>query len=283
LRKLDQFRLAAPAAAVAVAALLASGCGGGNDTEPAKAAITYTKAGKFELPKSIDGGLVDLTLTNQDKAPHAAQLVRIEDGHTTQEALKFLAANSDKTPEWIRAEGGPSAGPAGTASATVDLPEGKYVVTDLGGPGSTGPPATAELTVKSGESGDLPSSDIEVTGAENGKDKYSWDVSGDLKSGTNHLTFKSEGDEAIHFLGAFKINGKHSDAEIAKALESGGPPPYVDQSTFTNTTILDGGKSQVTDLTLSKPGTYVLFCPLTDRDGGKPHFAEGMIKQVTVG
>ena len=131
----------------------------------AKAAITYTKAGKFQLPKSIDGGLVDLTLTNQDKAPHAAQLVRIEGGHTTQEALKFLAANSDKTPDWIRAEGGPSAGPAGSASATVDLPAGNYVVTDLGGPGSSGPPATAELTVKSGDSGDLPSTDVTVTGA----------------------------------------------------------------------------------------------------------------------
>jgi hypothetical protein len=278
LRKLHLIGLLAALAAATVVA----GCGGGSSSsEPAKVSLTY-KDGKFDVPKSIDGGLVEVTLKNQDKAPHAAQLVQVTGGHSTTEAIKFLSSNSDKTPEWIRGEGGPSAGPSASGTATVNLPAGQYIVTDLGGPGSSGPPASAPLKVNGGSEGDLPSTDTTVTGQEKGKDKYAWNVDGDLKSGQNQLTFKSEGDEAIHLLGAFRINGKHSDAEIAKALEGGGPPPYVDQSTFTNTTILDGGKSQVTDLNLAKPGTYVLFCPLTDRDGGKPHFAEGMITQVTV-
>ena len=46
---------------------------------------------------------------------------------------------------------------------------------------------------------------------------------------------------------------------------------------------VDGGKSLSAVLTFSKPGTYLLFCPLKDRDGGKPHFLEGMIKKVTIG
>jgi hypothetical protein len=45
---------------------------------------------------------------------------------------------------------------------------------------------------------------------------------------------------------------------------------------------LDSGKSLTTQLTLSKPGTYLLFCPLIDRDGGKPHFAEGLLTTITV-
>jgi hypothetical protein len=278
---LRKLHLIGPLVLLAIVATAIAGCGGGGSDKAATASITY-KDGKFQLPKSIEGGLVDLTLKNQDKAPHAAQLVLVQGGHSTQEAIKFLSANSDKTPDWIRAEGGPTAGPSGTSTATVNLPAGTYVVTDLGGPGSSGPPATAELKVNGGSEGDLPSTDVTVTAAEKGKDKYGWDVSGDLKKGTNQITFDSQGKEAIHFVGAFRINGKHSDAEIAKALESGGPPPYVDQSTFTNTTILDGGTSQVTDLSLAKPGTYVLFCPLTDRDGGKPHFAEGMLTQISV-
>jgi len=37
-----------------------------------------------------------------------------------------------------------------------------------------------------------------------------------------------------------------------------------------------------TSLTLTA-GQYVVFCPLTDRNGGKPHFLQGMLKTVTVG
>jgi hypothetical protein len=272
-------------AAVLVAAALVAGCGSSSSSSSsaAKASVTYTKAGKFTVPKTISGGLVEVSLKNQDtKAPHTAQLVQVTGGHSTQDAIKFLSANSNKTPDWIRAQGGPSAAPGQTAKATVNLPNGTYVISDLGGPGSSGPPATASVKVSGGSQGSLPSTDTTVTGAEKGKDKYAWDVAGNLKTGDNQITFKAEGKKAIHLLGAFRINGKHSNGEIVKALEGGGPPPYVDQQSFTTTSILDGGLSQVTDLHLTKPGTYVLFCPLTDRDGGKPHFAEGMLTQVTV-
>jgi hypothetical protein len=56
----------------------------------------------------------------------------------------------------------------------------------------------------------------------------------------------------------------------------------VDQASRVDTAALDGGKSLTTALTLT-PGQYVVFCPLTDRDGGKPHFLEGMLKKVTIG
>jgi hypothetical protein len=38
----------------------------------------------------------------------------------------------------------------------------------------------------------------------------------------------------------------------------------------------------VTKLELSKPGRYVLFCPLTDREGGKSHDQEGLLTTVEV-
>lgn len=61
-----------------------------------------------------------------------------------------------------------------------------------------------------------------------------------------------------------------------------GPPPF-DFKNGVNTAGPDGGTEEVTDLELRKPGRYALVCFFTDRDGkGKPHFAEGMLKQVDV-
>ena len=67
-----------------------------------------------------------------------------------------------------------------------------------------------------------------------------------------------------------------------KALKSNAPPPFGDPSSFTTTAVLDGGLAQTTPLKFTKPGKYVLFCPLSDRDGGKPHFEQGLVTTVDV-
>lgn len=270
------------AAALAGAVLVATGCGSSSDSSASKLSLKITESGQkvtIDAPKSVKGGLVDLQVTNGGKQPHAVQLARIEGKHTAAEAAKVIGSNSDVTPDWLRAEGGTSTVEGGKAgTATLNLVAGKYVAVDL----QSGPSAApAEFTVKDGSEGDLPSTDATVTGVENGKDSYSWEADG-LKAGTNTITFKAEGDEALHFVGAFRITGKHSEADVKKALGGGRPPSWVDQASFTNTAVLDGGLSQVTDLTLKQPGTWVLFCPLTDREGGKPHFLEGMLKEVQV-
>lgn len=71
--------------------------------------------------------------------------------------------------------------------------------------------------------------------------------------------------------------------DSGKDLASNGPPPsYVDVNEAQQTAILDGGASQTTTLDLKKPGQYIFFCPLSDRDGCKPHFEEGLLKVETV-
>jgi hypothetical protein len=139
--------------------------------------------------------------------------------------------------------------------------------------------------VTAGTTGPLPSAPTTVKAAETGKDKFAWQLSGTpLKVGTNTISFDSGGKLALHFVGVFKLKGNVPKAQIIKGLKANGPPPaFVDQNSFFNTAVLDGGKAENTQLALrSGPGTYVLFCPLTDRDGGKPHFEEGLLKTVTV-
>lgn len=276
-------------ASVAVAGLAAlGGCGGGGGSDASKLSLSISEQGKsasFKVPKSAQGGLVDVSFKNDGAAPHGVQFVQYTGSHTSDDVLKQLGTNSPKTPEWIRGLGGVPSVPGGkSASATLNLPAGNYVVIDaasLGGP-SSGPPATAAMKFTSGDTGDLPGTDATVTAADKGKDKYAWDISG-LKSGSNQVTFDSEGSDALHLIAAVPLKGKAPPtAQIVKDLGSNGPPPsYVDAQNFQSTPILDGGKSQTLTIDL-KPGKYLFFCPITDRDGGKPHFEEGLIKTVTV-
>jgi len=269
------------------AALALGACGSSSKSSQSntlKVSISDSgQTAQLALPSSTKGGLTKVSLTNNGKAPHTLQLVRVEGGHTTSEAYKIVNGNSNTSPSWLRAEGGVSStAPGQTNSATLTLPAGKYLVTELGGPGSNGPAPQAEMNVTSGSSGNLPSAPATVTAAAPAKDKYQWQISG-LHAGHNELTFKSEGPNALHFLGAVRIKpGQNpSLAEIQKSFAANGPPPFADLTSFAETAILDGGKSQVTSLDL-KPGTYVFFCPLTDRDGGKPHTAEGLLTKYTI-
>ncbi len=99
-------------------------------------------------------------------------------------------------------------------------------------------------------------------------------------AGNNTVTFNSKGKEAVHLIFAVPVKGKAPPLnQIKKDLASHGPPPpYVDAKNAQSTAILDGGTSQTTSLDLKKPGKYIFFCPLSDRDGGKPHFEEGLLK-----
>jgi len=280
-------RLALGACAATVVAALAA-CGS-SSTKPSKLSLSISEQGKaasFKTPKSTKGGLVDLSFQNNGKGPHGVQFVQYTGGHTAADVLKTVASGSNKTPSWIKGNGGTPAVAGGqTGTVTLNLPAGNYVLIDsaaLAGP-SSGPPTTAQMKVTSGDTGDLPSTVATVDANHTGKDKYAWNISG-LKAGSNQVTFNSKGNDALHLIGAIPVKGKAPSlakirSDFAK-LGSGPPPPYVGGAPET-TAILDGGESQTLTLDL-KPGQYIFFCPLTDRDGGKSHDQEGLLKTVTV-
>jgi hypothetical protein len=259
---------------------------------PTQASLSITAAEKgkksnITAPASTSGGIVTVTLKNSGKAPHEAQLVRLAKGRTIADVKKVI--NSPKIPTWAHLEGGVAATrPGQSGTSTVSLAAGNYVIVDNAagaGPGGGGlPPAVKALKVTGGAGGSLPGTGTTVTAASPAKDKYKWDINGALKPGDNRITFVSKGDpEAIHFIIAVRLKGKPTDAQIKKGLKSNGKPPaFLDQSTFTSTSILDSGRSEVTSLALRKPGEYLLFCPLTDKDGGKQHDQEGLVTRVNV-
>lgn len=290
-------------AVMLIAVLGIGGCGGSSKSKTSTAASSSPSASsggtlalsiaesgatsKYSGPASVAGGLLTLKLTNNGKAPHGAQLIRIVGSHTIEQALRTIGERSGKTPNWLHAEGGiGSAAPASTASATLDLTPGNYAIADAAAAesGQKGPPAFAALTVTAAQSSAaLTPSATTITAANPSKDHYKWQISGPLKTGENEVTFSSKGSNALHEVTAIRITGNPSTAQILKDLSSNGPPPsYVDQSAQAQTAVLDGGKSLITHLTFPKAGKYLLFCHLTDRDGGKPHFKEGLLTTITV-
>src|SRR4051795_11996166 len=145
-------------------------------SKPATLAVTAAESGKtskLTAPASVSGGIVTVTLKNSGKAPHEAQLVRLDPGHTAADVKKVLS--SPKIPTWAHLEGGASPTPPGqTGSATLSLTPGNYVIVDnagSGGPGGGGPaPAVNALKVTGGAKGSLPSTETTVTAASPAKD-----------------------------------------------------------------------------------------------------------------
>jgi hypothetical protein len=278
-------------AAVAAGTLAIAGCGGGGSDEPTKADVKVTENGKGDysvsFPSEITGGAVDLTLDNtKNRAPHDAQLIQLGEGHTYQEASWII--NSDRPqeiPDWIKAYGGVGqTNPGETGTATVDLDEGHYALVDDAENGAKEPPHT-EFDVKDTNDADLPDTDATVTAATTDSDdpahEYEWKDEG-LKAGENTITFDSQGDKALHILIAAPIKGNATIEQVGQDLDSNGPPRSIDFEKAVQTSVIDGGKKQVTNLNL-QAGRYAFICFLPDRDEpDKPHFKEGLLKEVTI-
>jgi len=264
--------------------------------EPISFQITATAEGAkqkaLEFPTSIKAGLVEITLRNEDKAPRSAQIIRVEGDHTVDDVLKIVDAEEEtKIPTWMQDGGGlGSVKPGASATATQVLAPGKYVVWDDEGgdegPGNSELGAKGEFTV-TGPAVDveLPAREATVTATDEGEgeDKtYDFEFAG-LKAGTNEVRFENTGDELHHAL-FFPMRQGATIKEVEEAFaaeeEPEGPPP-VDFMNGVGTTVIDGGIAQNISLDL-KAGKYAVVCFISDREGGPPHAAKGMLKELTV-
>jgi uncharacterized cupredoxin-like copper-binding protein len=290
-RSLRRSSTAGVAIALGLVPLSLAACGKKDESSKATTlSITTTDLGKkkfrMEAPKSIKGGVVEVNFRNAGKVGHEAQLIRMDGGHTVNEALKIIGVNKPVIPDWLHAEGGVRARPPGASgTATVKLTPGNYAVIDT--ESDNGPPpalygAKASFRVTGDNGGKIEGTDTKIEAKDKGKDKFEWVVS-NLKPGTSELTFDNTSKE-IHLMFAAPIRGNATLADVKKSLSEEKPsgPPPIDFNKATGTNVLDGKKKEKTQVRFSK-GRYALVCFLTDRDGkGKPHYQEGMLKEVDV-
>jgi len=279
-----------PALALLVAASVGlAACGNDERNEQAaaatkKVAVTATEAGKqsrLSIPKSVPAGLVTVELTNAGKAFHEAQLIRLDPGHTPEDALKVIAAEGAPSPGWIHVAGGTGpAPPGGKRSATQRLRPGNYIVYDAPfqneGQGLKFGVASFKVEGEAG-GGELPKATAKIEAYE-----YGFRVSG-LTAGKNTIEFSNTGREPHHVI-AVPYRPGATLAEVRKAFrrEQGGAEPPLDFENTFYTARIDGGTNQITELDLDKPGKYALLCFVSDRKGGPPHVAQGMIAEATL-
>jgi plastocyanin len=251
---------------------------------PTRFAVTATEAGKqlrLSVPKSVPAGLVTVELTNTGKAFHEAQLIRLDEGHTPHDALKVIAAEGAPAPGWIHAAGGTGpAPPGGKRSATQRLRPGNYIVYDAPfqneGQGLKFGVASFKVEDEADDGAELPTAAAKIEAYE-----YGFRVSG-LTAGKNTIEFSNTGREPHHVI-AVPYRPGATLAEVRKAFRSeGGADPPLDFENTLYTARIAGGTKQITELALDKPGKYALLCFVSDRKGGPPHVAQGMIAEITV-
>lgn len=284
-------RMLAPIALTA--AMVLTACGDDDDraaSGPAKLAIEVAEQGKgrFSLraPGSVPAGLVEISLRVPAGATtHDAQLIRIEGGHTTKEVLAAVSRLGGPIPDWMTAAGGVSQTSGDAVGRTVQrLQPGRYAILDMDEPegdnvknyAQSGTTATLEVT---GErtTAQLPRSVGTVTAQD-----YGFTTTG-LKAGRTRVAFRNAGKQPHHMLAFPYAKGttlKEVRTFFAQEGESAGPPP-IDFGGATRTTLLEGGEEQITELDLRR-GKYALICFISDRAGGPPHAAKGMIAEAVV-
>lgn len=252
-------------------------CGDSDETQ----SLTFTlsgdgKAAKLSGPSSADTGLAEITLKNETKREGEAQLIRVEGDHTPEEVTKGLesAMNGQAFPDWFFAGGGVGT-TAGGESQTVTqvLEPGAYYAFDTEG----GEPSvdSAPVVEVSGEASD------ETVEADETIDAFDYGFEAEpLSSGKVEVAFDNTGDQPHHLLAA-PLTGDNTAEDVERFFETEkGKPPFAEKG-FLSTAVIEGGEGQLVNLDL-EPDRYVLFCFISDREGGPPHALKGMVDEVEV-
>lgn len=252
----------------------------------------------FTLPDTIQGGLVNLKLTNTGQDPHHMQLLKLNDGVSQEQMGQVFQAVFDamategeaalfRVFEAATLAGGPAGVGAGEISdVTLNVAPGQYTLvcflSGADGIPHVGKGMMKSLTVTAPEEGGPTSIEADVTVTLN--DYAFTGVPTSLSAGETTIQVINAGTEP-HEMALLKLKGV-TIGEFRKAMTStppgeppSGPPPFDFAGGYQ--AIMPGDRGWVTlDL---KAGDYALICfvPSPAKDFA-PHFALGMLSSITV-
>lgn len=239
----------------------------------------HTKDYAFEMPKSIQAGLTQVTLVNDGKESHHLWILKLEQGKTLADVFEGLKHAEHGFPKWAVNVGGPNAPvPGGKSVAILDLEPGHYAVICVI-PAPDGQPHVMKGMAKEFDvtgprtQALMPKVDIESTLAD-----YDFTFSKPLSAGRNVIRFTNLAGQVHEAFIAKLAPGKRAADLLGWMQKQDGPPPAIPMGGITG---IEPGRTItiVQDLT---PGTYAFYCFVPDAKDGREHIAHGMMKEFTV-
>jgi hypothetical protein len=262
-----------------------SGSESSDTTTAAAAPSELSIVGKdfsYTTAASVKGGYVKVTLDNQGKEDHQAQLLRINDGVTPQQLQE---AQTDQTGEKLLAlvtvKGGVNGIAPGTKQSSVNkLDAGNYLMMcflrGADGVAHVAKGMVAPFTVTAAAAGgEEPKYGSEVEAKD-----FAFTLP-TLKAGETTIEFKNNG-PSPHEMTLYKVAAGKTAADaqtfLAGTAPPAGPPPF---SGAGGGAAIAPGSSTFPTINL-EPGTYIVTCFVPDPKTGKPHIALGMFSSFDV-
>jgi hypothetical protein len=233
----------------------------------------------YDLPKQVAAGIVRISIDNDGKEPHHAQLARLNDGVTQDQFLAALQEGEEAMFPLVSFAGGPAPIDAGgSQTVLMELTAGNYVVLCFV-PAADGLPHLAKgmvgfFEVVAGENKTAaPAADAVVELLD-----FSFNLPEAVKAGKQTWLVTNKGQQ-LHEVNLMKlIEGKTIDDVMAWAKDPTTAPPFMNVGGFQ---AIHPGATGWMELDLSV-GEYIAICHVPDPATGKAHEALGMVSPFTV-
>jgi hypothetical protein len=282
-----------------VVLLLSLGLGGCGDDDPEAAAASGESANvrgdaaaiskvaveakeySYSMPKEVEGGLVEFTITNVGKEPHIAALARIAAGKTFADVSRDLRSPTPPAEPSSEEIGGIAATSPGTSSnVTLALDAGSYYfvcfipTADGTLHSAKGMVFPFEVTEPDGDPPGVPPGDVAVAALD-----FRYEMSEDLAAGAQVVELRNEGTQGHEITLLEFYEGKGLADLQAFFEDTSGPPP----ATFHGGPVVGKGlTARWTTPPLAAGGSYFLICLIPDPADGVPHALKGMLLPVAI-
>lgn len=273
-----RMRLVLPGAALAAIVILSplALAGSPDSTEPPIVTITAHDH-TFDAPETMPSGAVTIRFVNEGESAHHAQLIRFRDGKTPEDMA--AAMEQGEIPDFITLVGGPSiVMPGMEATVTVELRPGSYwwlcFVEDENGVPHLAQGMASHVEVEAGPRTELPEADNTMM-----LNDYEFKLGKPLTAGRHVVRVRNYAAQPHEVVLIKLAPGKTMD-DVMAYMESGeeGPPPGMP---IGGMQALSQGVAANLILDL-EPGSYGLICYVPDAGDFQPHFAHGMVDEITV-
>lgn len=247
-------------------------------TEPTARSIAITGQDyAFEVADTIEGGLIELSFTNEGKEPHFAGLAKVAEGKTFDDAKAVLTAPPPDTPpagpppfeEYAAAA---TVDPGSQGNATFNLPAGTYALFCTL-PAPDGLPHASKgmirpLTVTEGIAAAVPDSAASLTATD-----FALAGTPPATAGAVVVGLRNQGKQ-LHEVNLVELMpDKKIEDVVAWFKAPAGPPPM----SFRSGVAVRPGEEGTSEFELKSGSTYAFLCLVPDALGDfARHVTKGM-------